>query len=120
MRFLTILALILLSAPAWAGAWVAPLTGGATSGVYSTTLGTSSVTVLAADNARKFLQIQNITSAGSNILACTTDGTAPVVNGNGIQLSQYGSATFDVYVPSGAVKCIGSAANTAYYVQYTP
>ena len=119
MRFITILALILLSAPAWATD-VAPLTGGATSGVYSTTLGTSSVKVLAADNARQFLQIQNITSASTNILACTADGTAPVVNGNGIQLSQYGSATFDVYVPTGAVQCIGSAANTAYYVHYTP
>ena len=103
---------------------MAPLTGGSTSGVYSTTLGTSSVTVLNSDNARKFLQIQNI-SPNTNSLACTTDGTVPVIGGNGIQLSGAstgagGSATFDTYVPSGAVQCIGSASSTAYYIQYTP
>ncbi len=74
------------------------------------TISTSAVTILAANGARKFLQIQNVGSA--NILACTVDGTTPVVGGNGIQLLPYGSVTYDVFVPSGQIKCIGSASGT--------
>ena len=121
MRFLQILALFLLCAsPAFAGSQPqSPLTGGATIGTSSVSLGTSAVQILASDAHRGFIQIQNTTS-GANTLACTIDGSTPVINGNGIQLGKYGSATFDVFVPTGAVQCVGSAANTAYYVQYTP
>lgn len=92
-----------------------PLRGGAV--IHDTkTISTASVTILAANGARKFLQIQNVGAA--NNLACTLDGTTPVINGNGIQLSIGGSATYDVYVPTGAIKCIGSAAGTKLTVVY--
>ena len=97
----------------------APLTGGATSGTYGIALGTSAQTILPADGARKFLEIQN-TTAATNILACTLDGTTPSVNANGISLQPYQIRTYDTYVPTGALKCIGSAGSTGYYVNYTP
>jgi len=102
------LSLSLLSGSAFATS-PAPLTGGAAT--HDTeTISTAAVTILSANAARKFLQVQNVGAA--NNLACTIDGTTPVINGNGIQLSTGGSATYDVYVPTGALKCIGSAAGT--------
>lgn len=101
----------------------APLSGGAA--VHETvTIGTVAVTALAQDGARKFLQIQNTTN-GTNGLACTIDGSTPVIGGNGIQLAGVaggagGSATYDSYVPTGAVKCIGSASGTVYTILYQP
>jgi len=120
MRFLQILALLLLCASqAFAGSQPrAPLTSGAAIHLTSTTLGTSQATVLAADANRGFLQIQNVGSA--NTLACTIDGTAPVVNGNGIQLLPLSAVFYDTFVPTGALICIGSAASTAYTVTYLP
>lgn len=109
-----VMALSLLSWPVLATT-TAPLTGGSAS--HSTeTISTASVTVLAANPVRRFLQIQNVGSA--NKLACTVDGSTPVVNGNGIQLSVGGAALYDVYVPNGAVKCIGSASGTVVTVTY--
>lgn len=89
----------------------APLTGGLALH-FTGTIGTSAVTVIPADGARKFLQIQNVGAA--NTMACTVDGTTPVINGNGVQMTPYGSVTYDVFVPTGGVKCIGSAAGTVY------
>ncbi len=80
------------------------------------TISTSAATIIAANGARKFLQIQNVGAA--NKLACTLDGSTPVVNGNGLQLGVGGAAMYDVYVPTGAVKCIGSAAGTVLTVTY--
>lgn len=93
----------------------APLTSGAA--VHDTeTVSTSAVTIIAANGARKFLQIQNVGTY--NKLACTIDGSTPVINGNGIQLNAGGAVMFDVFVPTGAVKCIGSASGTVLTVTY--
>lgn len=120
MRFLRILVILLLaSVPAYAGSQPrAPLTSGAAIHLTATNLGTTQATVLASDTNRGFLQIQNVGS--SNNLACTLDGTAPVINGNGIQLSPLSAVFYDTFVPTGAVTCIGSAASTAYSVTYLP
>lgn len=112
--FVLAVALSLLSGASYATS-PAPLTGGAVA--HDTeTIGTSSATILSANGARKFLQIQNVGTA--NKLACTMDGTAPVINGNGLQLGVGGAALYDVYVPTGAVKCIGSSAGTVVTVTY--
>jgi hypothetical protein len=121
--FLSFLTIALLCVTAQATE-VAPLTSGAILTVSGVSLGTSSTTILAADNSRGFLQIQNI-STNSNALACTIDGTTPVVGTNGVQLAGTttgagGSATYDAFVPRGAVKCIGSATSTGYNIQYMP
>lgn len=108
------LALSLLSGASFATE-SAPLTGGPAKHTTET-ISTSALTVLAANGARKFLQIQNVGAA--NKLACTLDGTTPVINGNGVQLGVGGAALYDVYVPTGAVKCIGSAAGTVLTVTY--
>ena len=106
------LALSLLSGAAYATS-AAPLTGGAAT--HDTeTISTAAVTILPANGARKFLQIQNVGAA--NKLACTIDGSTPVINGNGVQLSVEAAATYDVFVPTGAVKCIGSATGTVVTV----
>ena len=126
MRLFISLAIILLvTSPAWAGSQpIAPLTSGAAVHLTSTTLGTTQSTVLATDRTRGFLQIQNV-GTNTNILACTLDGTAPVVGGNGIQLSGVvsgagGSATYDTFVPNGPVICIGSGSGTGYVITYLP
>lgn len=93
----------------------APLTSGPAKHLTET-ISTSAVTLLASNGNRKFLQIQN-TSVANN-LACTLDGSTPAINGNGIQLLPSGSATYDVYVPSGSVKCIGSAASTTLTITH--
>lgn len=104
----------LLSGSAYATSG-APLTGGAVS--HDTeTISTSSVTILAANGARKFLQIQNVGAA--NKLACTLDGSTPIINSNGVQLGIGGAATYDIYVPTGAIKCIGSASGTIVTVTH--
>lgn len=107
-------ALALLSGSALATE-TAPLTSGPAKHLTET-ISTSAVTLLASNGNRKFLQIQNVGTA--NKLACTMDGSTPVVNGNGLQLGIGGAALYDVYVPTGAVKCIGSAAGTVLTVTY--
>lgn len=107
-------ALSLLATAAFATS-AAPLTGGAVS--HDTeTISTNAVTIIAANGARKFLQIQNTGTA--NKIACTLDGSTPVVGGNGIQLGIGGAALYDVYVPTGIVKCIGSASGSVVTVTY--
>lgn len=97
-----------------------PLTGGSITTTSSVALGTASVTVLPTDGARGFLQIQNITAA-TNTMACTIDGSTPAVNANGLQMAASGPPiTYDTFVPTGALKCIGSATSTAYTVNYVP
>jgi len=124
MRFLSFLVLFsVLSFPSYA-TQAPPLSRDGTTYVSATNLSTSAVVLLAADGARKFLQIQNI-STNSNTLACTVDGTTPVVGSVGAQLvgsttGAGGSWTFDVFVPTGAVTCIGSAASTGYFISYDP
>ena len=124
MKNVLALALLLLIMPSVCFATsAAPLSGGAA--VHETiTIGTAAVTAIPQDGARKFLQIQNTTN-GTNGLACTLDGTTPVIGGNGIQLAGVtggagGSATYDAYVPTGAIKCIGSASGTVLTVLYQP
>lgn len=80
------------------------------------TISTSVVTLLAANDTRKFLQIQNVGAA--NNLACTLDGSTPVISGNGVQLGINGSVTYDAFVPTGTIKCIGSASGTILTVTY--
>ena len=120
MRFLKILTILLLASfPAYAGSQPqAPLTHGAAIHLTSLTLGTTPALVIAADANRGFLQIQNVGSA--NNLACTLDGTVPAVNGNGIQLTPQSAVFYDVFVPTGAINCVGSASSTAYTVTYLP
>lgn len=120
MKSPIILALIaLLTAfDARAGAWVPPMTSGAAQQVFSTNLSTSPVTILTSDKSRGFLQIVN--NSASNSMACSVDGSTPSINGNGVTLLAGGSATYDAFVPTGAVVCIGSGASTAYNVNYLP
>lgn len=94
-------------------------TSGIPTGASSTTLGISSGIALAANSVRQFLQIVNNSSvASANTLAFTLDGTTPVINGNGITLLPGGNATYDTFVPLGAVTVIGSATNTAYNIYW--
>jgi len=118
MRFLRILAILLLvSMPAYAGGQAqAPLTHGAAVELSATNLGTTAATILVADTYRGYLRIQNISA--SNNMACTVDGTTPVIGTHGFTISAGSSVVFDVFVPTGAVLCIGSAASTAYNITY--
>lgn len=114
-----LLAAIISPAATWATEH-GPLVGGATLTTSGVALGTSAVTIIPADGARQFLQIQNITAA-TNTMACTIDGSVPVINANGVQLAPSGAViTFDTFVPTGALKCIGSATSTAYTANYVP
>ena len=114
---------LLLSASLAFATEPAPLTSGAA--VHLTgTVGTMAATILNSDGARKYLQIQNVGS-NTNVLACTIDGTTPAVAGNGIQLSGVSGGAgqtqiFNVFVPTGAVNCIGSASSTGYVVTFLP
>lgn len=93
------------------------ITSGKTTTV-STTVGTSAAAALAEapNKVRNFLQIVNTDDTGK--LAFTLDGTDPVVNGNGVTLVAYGSATYDVFVPTGPVRVIGNEATTSYTINY--
>lgn len=108
------------STPAFAGStqFVPPLTSGAAVLLSSSSLGTSPALVLVRDSSRGFLQFQNTSSVNS--LACTLDGTVPAINGNGIQLAPLMAATYDEFVPTGALNCVGSSASTSYTVVYLP
>lgn len=124
MRRISIILTLLFMSSIARATEVAPLTSGDTLTLSGVTLGNSSVTLLPSDNSRGFLSIQNI-STNSNTMACTVDGTVPSVGVNGVQLS--GSSTgaggavfYDVFVPRGSVKCIGSASSTGYNIQYKP
>lgn len=110
--------LLLLAFPALATE-PAPLTSGLTISNWGIALGTSSQTIIPADGARKFLEIQNTTAATNN-LACTLDGTTPAINGAGLQLAPGQIHSYESFVPTGVVKCIGSASSTAYNVNYLP
>lgn len=91
------------------------------SGVTQTsgTVGTAAAAAISAAtfNARNFLMIQNVDS--SKFIAYTLDGTDPVIYGNGFTLGPLGSAMFDVFVPTGPVRVIGSADGAAYTVAYS-
>lgn len=105
------------------GAFDTPLTGGPCSMVKSGTVGTAAVVEVPAivpGVKRGFLQIQNPTASGGASIAYTLDGSAPVVNGNGFTLFPGGSATYDTWVPQGAVTIIGSGAGTAFSVCVGP
>jgi len=118
MRFLKILAILLLAtSPAWAsGQPMAPLTKGSAVELSATNLGTAATTILAADVYRGYLRIQNI--SGSNSMGCTIDGTTPVIGTHGFTIAAGNAVVFDVFVPVGALVCIGSASSTAYNVTY--
>jgi hypothetical protein len=83
----------------------------------SGTVGTAATVELAAPAlgvVRGFLQIENPSASAS--LAFTLDGSTPVVNGNGITLGPLGSATYDTWVPQGAVTMIGSGSSTPFTI----
>lgn len=123
MRPVLWLLLALICGPAFAGSQpVPPLTIGPVVHASASNLSTTPVTILSSDATRGFLQIQNI-SLNTNVLACTLDGSVPSVGGNGIQLGGVatgagGVLIYDVFVPNGVVKCVGSASSTGYTVTY--
>lgn len=122
MRFLFLIAILLLTFPAFATP-KAPLSSVYTIDITGT-VNTASVVILPLDAARQFLQIQNSTT-GTNNLACTTDGSTPAIGGHGVQLAGVasgagGAVLYDVNVPLGAVICIGSSSSTQYTISYTP
>ena len=90
------------------------LTKGQGTLVTSTIGTTAAATAVIANTSRNFLQIQNVHATQS--MAYTLDGTTPVINGNGFTLGPLGSASYDVWVPTGLVTVIGSGASTAYSI----
>jgi hypothetical protein len=80
----------------------------------SSTVGTTAAVALTANPSRQFVQLQNIHPSQS--LGYTVDGSTPVIGTNGFVLVPYGSVTLDVYVATGAITVIGSAASTAYCI----
>lgn len=77
------------------------------------TVGTTAAVALVANTGRNFLTIQN--TSASNSLSFTVDGSTPISTSKGFLLSAAGGAvTFDVFVPTGAITVIGSAAGTTY------
>lgn len=84
------------------------------------TVGTTAAVALAANTAqRQFFQIvNNSTVASTNTLAFTLDGSTPTINGTGITLLPGGNATYDTFVPSGAITVIGSTAGVPYQIYY--
>lgn len=64
--------------------------------------------LLAADPTRQFLQIHNPSAA--NALAFTFGATAVLNAGGSYTLAAGGTATYDTFVPTGAVQVIGTAA----------
>lgn len=67
---------------------------------------------LAANNFRQFLQIVN---SGANNVTYTLDGSTPSAS-NGIVLVPNGSATYDTFVPTGAVNVLGTNLQTVQIV----
>lgn len=116
MRLLPAILILLLVSPAWATP-KAPVSSGQVVDL-SVTIGTTSTLVLPADNARGHLAIVN--NSSTNSIACTKDGSIPVINGNGITLLPSGADTNDVFVPLGAITCIASGASTVINLEYTP
>ncbi len=82
--------------------------------MVSTTVGTAAATALAANAGRNYFFIENVHATQS--LAFTTDGTTPVINGNGFTLGPLGSFTCDTFCPTGVITVIGSASSTAYSI----
>ena len=87
-------------------------------GVIGTTpvqiLSTSVLAAIGKSQLRQFLEIHNPSSTG--VLAFTTDGTIPVINGTGTTLYQGSTSTYDVKVPPGPITLVASAASTAYTI----
>lgn len=83
----------------------------------SGTVGTAATVALAANTSRQFLQIQ--CTHATNNLQYTLDGSTPVVAGQGNFLATAGgSATYDIFVPTGTVTVIGSSAGTTYTINW--
>lgn len=80
----------------------------------SSTVSTAAAAGVSADVGREFLQIIN--NHQTNSLAYTLDGSNPVINGNGVTLFAGGSSTYDTFVPTGAVRVIGSGSGTGYTI----
>lgn len=82
----------------------------------SQNVGAAAVVALAADPTRQFLQIQN--NHATQTLGFTLDGSTPVIGQAGTIVlaggtgSAGGTATYDTFVPTGAVTIIGSGAAT--------
>jgi hypothetical protein len=86
---------------------------------FTCSVGTTSTTCLAAATATQFLQLQNI-SVSANI-ACTADGSAPVLNSNGLMLYlgqpvNWGPSTAGV--PNRAINCIASVAASPLFGEW--
>lgn len=93
---------------------------------YYGTVGTSATTVIASLAAaagaiatqtglRQHLQIHSPSASAS--VAYTLDGTAPVINGQGLTLTSTNpTSLYNIKVPQGAITLIGSGASTPYTI----
>ncbi len=80
------------------------------------TAGASSTTWLAASTTRRFLQIKN-ESLSATVAFRLDGGTAAINTAGSITLVPGGSATYDSFVPTGAITGIASAASTPVTVE---
>lgn len=80
-------------------------------GVYGTA--GASAQVLAQNSTRQHLTIHNPSATLS--LAFTLDGTAAVINGQGITLGPLGAAIYDSFIATGAVNLVGTGPYTIYW-----
>lgn len=95
-----------------------PRTGDRTGalGAGSANYGTAAALALAVDPTRQFLQIQN--NHATQQVGYTLDGSTPVLGAAGTFVlaggagGAGGSATYDTFIPTGAVNIIASGATT--------
>lgn len=81
------------------------------------TVGVTAVQILAAAVNRKILlQLHN--PSNSSFLACTLDGTTPVVNGAGYTVAPLATFVLDTVVPQGPLTLIASGASSPYTITY--
>ena len=112
--------------PVAASAATAVIPAKATMTIAGCVVGTTSATCLAAASASTHLQIQNVTSGTTNVIACTFGGTA-ILNdkssfmlapfaGTGPNAANWGGATG--IIPQSALNCIATAASGQLYIEF--
>lgn len=82
------------------------------------TVGTSAITILAANSAANYVRAINPALPGGHNLQVTYDGTTPVVGSVGVPLYPGGTDTNDQHVPTGKVQIIADTAGTPYCLEW--